>query len=279
MPTVGHTRAECNPLNRKQGSSFPSWLLSTAELETALRRNHWNVVAAAGELGVSREHLTDGLETLGIDRPAPRLDRSRPCPRCDAAAGEPCSFARNIHPRSLHLECPIPRGEITGTRTPLADEPAAHDVLQDGPQEQVFRETMLRFASPKDRAALVRVGWMLFSYGLNIRADLEAGAGGGSPVRSALRAAARDIRHLESFLGDLCQDEEMKAEMTELAEVASRCGNEMGRIAVSIERALDSLSRPAMRSAIGPDIEGGECDLWQRQRFAGDWMISTAFAY
>jgi len=108
--------------------------------------------------------------------------------------------------------------------------------LPDGPLDQVLRETMLRFANPKDRAALVRVAWMLFSHVVEHRTDKEPG------IRPALRAASQDVRNLQGYLAETVGvyqgDEEEGRSGRKLVAAASVYGRKLGRIADSIEAEL-----------------------------------------
>jgi hypothetical protein len=103
--------------------------------------------------------------------------------------------------------------------------------------ELAWRETTLyRFTDPADRAALLRVGRLLHLQAL----DQPAG-GGPSAIHAELRAVARDLRNLQSFLemvwreGD---DTELGASGVELMQSAGTWGQKVGRIAKSIEREL-----------------------------------------
>jgi hypothetical protein len=242
-PGGGSNSPERDPQNGRRRGTFHAYLrqVEAAELESALRRNHWNVAATARELGVTREGLTKRLGTLGIRRPPPRFQLTRSCPRCGALAGEPCRFPRTPRARLPHVE----RAMSAGPELPADGGDAAQDAFEEGPLEQTFRETMLRFVRAEDRVALVRVGRMLLSYVLDVRADLEVLGDGGSPLRTALRAAARDVRHLASYFGEVAEvhreEEAPGTSAAPLAEVARRCGEELSRIADRVEAELGAL--------------------------------------
>jgi hypothetical protein len=112
------------------------------------------------------------------------------------------------------------------------------DSIEPCGAELAWRETTLyRFIDPADRAALLRVGRLLHLQAL----DQPAG-GDPSAIHAELRAAARDLRNLQSFLEMVaCEgdDTEPGASGLALTESAETWGQEVARLASSIERELD----------------------------------------
>jgi hypothetical protein len=113
-----------------------------------------------------------------------------------------------------------------------------------GPLDQALRETMLRLASPRDRAALIRVAWMLFSYVLEQREDR-----GSAGMREALLAASRDVRHLEGFLIETVEAYRHSGEAgnsgRQLATFARTQATRLSRIADAMERELGARTAEA----------------------------------
>jgi hypothetical protein len=107
-----------------------------------------------------------------------------------------------------------------------------------GPLDQALRETMLRRASPRDRKALIRVAWMLFSYLLEQREDEDSGG-----MREALLAAGRDVRHLAGFLletAEVYQEDGLVGNFgKDLVMFVRTQARRLGRIADALEVAVD----------------------------------------
>jgi len=118
------------------------------------------------------------------------------------------------------------------------------------PAELAIRETTLyRFTNALDRAAVLRVGRIFHLYAL----EQPAAKDSESAVHAALRAAAQDLRNLKGFLewvsreGD---DTELGSSDVALTEMARAWGEELERIATSMESGLGTPQRlAAMPSA------------------------------
>ena len=106
--------------------------------------------------------------------------------------------------------------------------------------DSIRETTLYLYDQPRDRAALRRVGRLLYDlviFDSNLGLDREK-----SITRAELRAAAADLRHTGDFLFHVvrrsAEDCDLDSEDDELARFAGKLADRVGELVLKIERRL-----------------------------------------
>ncbi len=120
--------------------------------------------------------------------------------------------------------------------------PEEIDRIPDWERVAVFRETFLSLLHPECAAAFRRVGETVYNWA--IEDQFAFGRSACSWIARDLGGAARDLRFLESLLGDVGRSTQLShlaPEDEPRAVVAGRVAGQVGLAAERLERALPGL--------------------------------------
>lgn len=125
-------------------------------------------------------------------------------------------------------------------------------------REQVFRETLLYRATPKERAVLARVGRMVYEF-VGVQ-EAEHSGGRHIDLYAALRAASRDLGSLCDFLFASAMayesNQETAGQGTELSTLAKCYAHELGEVVRSFNWLLGISASPREEQSATDPVEG-----------------------